>query len=199
MKELIRIEGYVDIFQWDQRKYRHPFHVPWKERIYYVRNARNVIVENLAKFIIANLLSETLTWVNTGGTERTLAEAWYWHCDGSKDWDGPELGRDTSTPTTRDMYQLVDPINVTRDSFLKTYAVSANEAYVTITNTWNAGKITDTIGEVGLLGHAARPSAVGPVWEPALLARLASADGAFKPFTPDPTYALTVSYKLRFW
>jgi len=117
------------------------------------------------------------------------------------------LGRDTTTPTYEGTTSLADEIEVDRDTAsVSIQRVSAGVYEVIWYSTWNAGRITEQVGEMGLyLKLAEIDDASLPVTDYAwpdptaltLFSRLSVADGDFEAFTPDPSLPLTIAWTLR--
>lgn len=101
------------------------------------------------------------------------------------------LGTDTTTKTTWDMADLAAKIDVAND--IRDTHVSETDTRWDwiISATWAAGRITQTVGEVGLFLWDDKAS------EFVLFSRLSAADGDFTDFTPDSNLALTVTWTIR--
>jgi hypothetical protein len=117
------------------------------------------------------------------------------------------IGSDTVTPTTVSMTALKSPIGTAPgtapNTFSVSYSININStvpATVLYTAVWNAGTVSGTLGEVGLYvkGYTGGLSGTSYATNPGLGARMASADGAFTPFTITTTVALTVSWFVKF-
>jgi len=116
------------------------------------------------------------------------------------------VGSDTLIPTTVSLTGLISPIGsspgTAPNTFNVSYSINTNStipATVLYTAVWNAGTVSGTLGEVGLYlqGYGGLSGSTYAT-NPGLGARMASADGAFTPFTITTTVALTVSWFIRF-
>jgi len=117
-----------------------------------------------------------------------------------------QLGTDTSTPTPRELWIIVSPINHTQPSASvsatiesKTYAGKTYNAVTAINmgHTYAAGWTTGspTIGELILYLR----SYSGTYLDQAVcVSRLSAADGEFTPFTADGSADLTVTWRWRY-
>jgi len=117
------------------------------------------------------------------------------------------IGSDTATATTVSMTALKSPIGTAPGTAPNTFNISYSinlsstvPATVLYTAVWNAGTVSGTLGEVGLYVQVYTGGLSGSTYatNPGLGARMASADGAFTPFTITTTVALTVSWFVKF-
>ena len=184
-----KVIGEVDVYQWDPRKYKDPLEVPEKDRIYLVKGARNKLLRNWWVMTYNHLDYKTDPLIDTSGASVTPNEPEGVRIDiVYQPYTPIQLGTDTSTPTSYTDYKLASPLDINPD----TRTVSYGDNFIYYTATWNAGKVTQTIGEIGLIGETWD----GNTAHPTLFGRLAVADGTFSQFTPDPTLPLTVVYKI---
>lgn len=195
MRELARrerIQGVVDVFQWDPKAYSKPEEVPESHKVYLVKRARNTIVRNFAVFIHNNIRYAVVdNPVDFDGVSFTPDYPYHTaliNFDPAYPWEGVLLGTDTTTQTEYTTYRLAQEITKWADT--RTSSIFDNG--VVWTSTWNAGRITEQIGEIGLVAFGYDGTNTHSV----LLGRVASADGAFEPFTPDPSLNLTVNYRI---
>lgn len=119
------------------------------------------------------------------------------------------VGTDTTTATTRAITALTAAIATNPNSTTVSNILNPSTGLWTYTTTsvFNAGIITNTIGELGLYLSPFDSITVGWSQEcaggadiskaQALVARCAVADGTFEPFTPDPSKSLTLEWKLQ--
>ena len=121
------------------------------------------------------------------------------------------VGTDTSTATTPSTNGLVVENTTEPNSFDGSLFDGTDTGVwgVRYTATWNAGVITDTIGEIGLYMnpftdttlewtyHYAGDNVTGS-YPQALCARLSVADGDFSAYTPDASLPLTVQWDIKF-
>ena len=112
------------------------------------------------------------------------------------------VGTNTTTVTTFDMSELLTPVVVNPNATMGSNItqVSTGVWHLVFTANWNAGVITQTIGEVGLYlapfdilsvqgGDSGQKTQ-------RLISRISAADGTFTAFTPDPTKTLTIEWKV---
>lgn len=189
----------IDVYQ-HPPDYQPP-HVPQRARTYLVKGAKNTPTRAFALHIYSAMCDCRSPNVKaTNGTEYQILNP----SEGAYPWmftnhyyAGARVGSDQSTPTTWDMYALVNDLGNPNTTAI-TITEETDKVIVTQNSTWNAGRITETIGEIGLYTREnARNPADGKNYTvDFMIFRSSVADGDFSAFTPDPTLSLTVAYKI---
>lgn len=118
------------------------------------------------------------------------------------------VGTDTSTATTPSMTALVAENTTEPNTFDGSLFDGTDNGIwgIRYTATWNAGVITDTIGELGLYMNPFtdtsccwyKSTSGSYTYSQALAARLSVADGDFSAYTPDAGLPLTVQWDIKF-
>ena len=115
------------------------------------------------------------------------------------------LGTDTSTVTTHELVQLINPIGVSPGTPPNTTSgegltmVSDGHWRIAFMATWNPGTISGAVGEVALyLGMPLDLTPGTEIWRFAqvMVSRCAVADGDFSQFTIDASKSLIVLWEV---
>ena len=171
-------------------------YVTVKQRDKIVFRGNNKFVDAFLKGLASMILSNYI--------EVYLATAYIWAYQATI-----HVGTDTSTATTPDMTHLVTENTTAPNSFSGSLYDGTDTGIwgVRYTATWNAGVITDTIGELGLYMNPFTNTSYqwyyyanqsNYTYPQALCARLSVADGDFSAYTPDATLPLTVQWDIKF-
>jgi len=114
-----------------------------------------------------------------------------------------KVGTNTTTVTTFDMTELVNPLAASPNTIMGNNVtnVSTGVWHLVHTVNWNAGIITQQVGEVGL--YLAPFDNLNVQWvenntskTQRLVSRISVADGNFTAFTPDAAKTLTIEWKV---
>lgn len=114
-----------------------------------------------------------------------------------------KVGTNTTTTTTFSMAELISLVVTLPNATMgnNVTMVSPGVWHLVLSSTWNAGVITQTIGEVGLYLNPFDTTAIqwseqGLTKSQKLCSRISVADGTFAAFTPDPAKTLNIEWKV---
>jgi len=145
-----------------------------------VRQGKNVLARSRNHFVSGGLkaLAAFLMMPDTAG---------YAFSDATM-----RVGTNTVTATAFSTVELTAKVDIAPDTLSSDLSPGSNYHEAKFTATWDAGVITDTIGEAGLYLYNLLETAQ------VLFSRLSVADDDFYPFTPAPALPLTVEWYVRF-
>jgi len=162
-----------------------------------IRSGDDVVVDGVTNHFVDHAMRGILSMVccKTHASLPLPANGWKMY-----------LGRDTTTSTTRDMANLVDPIYDGLGvpptwQFVTIHdGTSTGQWKVVYRAMWRAGTVSGQIGEAALYLRMPTPTAFG--WtaaasELAMASRLSVADTDFDPHVIDPTKTLTIDWVIN--